>query len=249
MGDGRLRARGRAAGTRARHQSHAQAARLGPLRTADETWTDAEWHTWFDDYARFAEHYARLARDAKADAFCIGNEQKIASRHEQEWRRIIERVRAIYKGPLTYGANFDEVFDIPFWDALDWIGVSGYFPLTPDATPDRATLIRAWQPVLAQLEQLAAREKKPILFTEIGYRSVQGAAWRQWEIPRDAAPDLEAQRNAYEAFFEIVWPRPWVIGAYPWKWFSYLDHGRKDGNDYDIEGKPAEGVVRRVYRK
>jgi hypothetical protein len=214
-----------------------------------ETWTDAEWRAWFDDYGRFAEHYATLARDAKADAFCIGNEQKIASRHEQEWRRIIERVRAIYKGPLTYGANFDEVFDVPFWDALDWIGVSGYFPLTADATPDRATLIRAWQPVLAQLEQLSLREKKPVLFTEIGYRSAKGAAWRQWEIPSDAAPDLDAQRNAYEAFFETVWPREWVLGAYAWKWFSYPDHGRADGNDYDIERKPAEEVVRRAYRR
>ena len=138
-----------------------------------ETWTDAQWRAWFDDYGRFAEHYATIARDAKADAFCIGNEQKIASRHEQEWRRIIQRVRAIYQGPLTYGANFDEVFDVPFWDALDWIGVSGYFPLTTDPTPDRATLIRAWQPVLAQLEQLSLREKKPVLFTEIGYRSAK----------------------------------------------------------------------------
>lgn len=214
-----------------------------------ETWSDAEWRKWFDDYTRFAQHYATIARDAKVDAFCIGNEQKIASRHEQEWRRIIARIRAIYKGPLTYGANFDEVFDIAFWDALDWIGVSGYFPLTPDASPDRATLVRAWQPILAQLEQLATREKKAVLFTEVGYRSAKGAAWRQWEIPRDAASDLDAQRNAYEAFFETVWPKPWVAGAYPWKWFSYPDHGRRDGNDYDLEGKPAEEVVRRGYRR
>ncbi len=214
-----------------------------------ETWTDAEWRKWFDDYLRFAEHYATIARDAKVDAFCIGNEQKIASRHEQEWRRIIERVRAIYKGPLTYGANFDEVFDIAFWDALDWIGVSGYFPLVPDLSPERATLVRAWQPILAQLEQLATREKKAVLFTEVGYRSAKGAAWRQWEIPRDAASDLDAQSSAYEAFFETVWPKPWVAGAYPWKWFSYPDHGRHDGNDYDIEGKPAEEIVLRAYRR
>lgn len=214
-----------------------------------ETWTDDEWRAWFDDYGRFAEHYATIARDAEADAFCIGNEQKIASRHEQEWRAIIARVRTIYNGPLTYGANFDEVFDVPFWDAIDWIGVSGYFPLVPDASPDRATLVHAWQPVLAQLERLSMREKKPILFTEVGYRSVQGAAWRQWEIPRDAVPDPDAQRIAYEAFFEAVWPQKWVLGAYPWKWFSYPDHGREDGNDYDIEGKPAEEVIRRVYRK
>lgn len=212
-----------------------------------ESWTDADWRAWFNDYLRFAEHYATLARDAKIDAFCIGNEQKVASGHEAEWRRIIERVRTIYDGPLTYGANFDEVFDVPFWDALDWIGVSGYFPLVPDASPDRATLVRAWQPVLARLEALSRRERKPVLFTEIGYRSVQGAAWRQWEIPRDAPADLDAQRNAYEAFFEAVWPQPWVMGAYPWKWFSYPDHGRPAGNDYDLEGKPAEDAIRRAY--
>jgi hypothetical protein len=141
------------------------------------------------------------------------------------------------------------VFDVPFWDALDWIGVSGYFPLAPDTTPDRATLVRAWQPILGKLEELAMREQKPVLFTEIGYRSASGAAWRQWEIPRDAAVDLDAQRNAYEAFFETVWPRPWVAGAYPWKWFSYPDHGRVDGNDYDVESKPALEVIRRAYRR
>ena len=65
--------------------------------------------------------------------------------HEQEWRRIIARVRAIYRGPVTYGANFDEVFDVKFWDALDWIGVSAYFPLVDDASPDRESPARAWQ--------------------------------------------------------------------------------------------------------
>lgn len=214
-----------------------------------DTWSEAEWRTWFASYGRFAEHYATIARDANMDAFCIGNEQKIASRHEAEWRQIIARVRTIYKGPLTYGANFDEVFDVAFWDALDWIGVSGYFPLVPDATPDRATLVRAWQPILVQLEQLATREQKPVLFTEVGYRSAKGTAWRQWEIPRDAAADLDAQRNAYEAFFETVWPQPWIAGAYPWKWFSYPDHGQREGNDYDVEGKPAEDVIRRAYKR
>ncbi|HEX2060908.1 MAG TPA: hypothetical protein VHK90_09205 [Thermoanaerobaculia bacterium] len=212
-----------------------------------DTWTASEWRAWFDDYGNFVEHYARIARDTRADALCIGNEQKIASRHEAEWRRIIARARAIYDGPITYGANFDEVFDVPFWDAVDWIGVSGYFPLDDAATPDRATLIRAWQPVLAKLEALATKRRKPVLFTEIGYRSADGAAWRQWEIARDAPLNPDAQRIAYEAFFETVWPRPWVAGAYPWKWFSYRDHGSATSNDYDFENKPAADVIRRAY--
>lgn len=211
-------------------------------------WTAAQWAAWFASYTRFIEHYAAIARDAKVDAFSIGNEQKIASSHEAEWRAIIKRVRTIYRGPLTYGANFDEVFDVRFWDALDFIGVSAYFPLTADRTPTRDTLVRAWQPIVAKLASLSKRTKRAIVFTEIGYRSADGAAWRQWEIPRDAPANAEAQRAAYEAFFEAVWPQPWLAGAYPWKWFSYPQHARS-ANDYELEGKPAEDVVRRFYSK
>jgi len=209
-------------------------------------WTDAEWATWFEQYTRFIEHYATIARDAKVDAFSIGNEQKIASSREAQWRRIIARVRSIYRGPLTYGANFDEVFDVRFWDALDFIGVSAYFPLTDERTPTRAALVRAWQPIVAKLAKLSKETKRAIVFTEIGYRSSDGAAWRQWEIPGDVPPNPDAQRAAYEAFFEAVWPQPWLAGAYPWKWYSYPDHVRHP-NDYELEGKPAEEVVRRFY--
>jgi hypothetical protein len=212
-----------------------------------EQWSEEQWRAWFESYTRFIEHYATIARDARVDAFCIGNEQKVATHHEERWRTIIARIRTIYRGPLTYGANFDEVFDVKFWDALDWIGVSGYFPLVDERSPDRATLVRAWQPILAKLEDLATTTRRPVLFTEIGYRSADGAAWRQWEIPRNAPLNLEVQRTAYEAFFEAVWPRPWILGAYPWKWFSYPNHSSATSNDYEIEHKPAAEVVRRNY--
>ncbi len=214
---------------------------------AMERWTDEDWRKWFASYEQFITHYATLARDAKIDALCIGNEQKHSTRYEREWRAIIERVRTIYKGPLTYGANFDEVERVAFWDALDWIGVSGYFPLVDAPSPDRATLVKAWEPVLARLEALSKKHRRPILFTEIGYRSADGAAWRQWELPRAAPLNLDVQREAYEAFFAAVWPQPWLAGAYPWKWFSSLDHSGPTDNDYEIENKPAAEVVKRYY--
>jgi len=214
-----------------------------------EEWQDAQWQPWFASYTRFIEHYATIARDAQVDAFSIGNEQKVSSRREAEWRRIIASVRAIYRGPVTYGANFDEVFDVPFWDAVDWIGVSGYFPLVDERSPSRESLVRAWQPVVERLGKLAKESGRPIVFTELGYRSADGAAWRQWELPRDAPLNLEAQRAAYEAFFEAVWPQPWLAGVYPWKWYSYPNHGGPRSNDYEIEDKPAVEVVRRYYSR
>ncbi|HEX7154911.1 MAG TPA: hypothetical protein VF618_25750 [Thermoanaerobaculia bacterium] len=216
---------------------------------AAEQWSDEEWRRYLGDYERFITHYATIARDTGADALSVGNEQKLASRFEPEWRRIIASVRAIYKGPLTYGANFDEVFHVRFWDALDWIGVSAYFPLVDAPKPSREELVRAWQPVVARLAQLARDERKPIVFTEIGYRSAEGAAWRQWELPRTAPLALDVQATAYEAFFEAVWPQPWLAGVYPWKWFSYPEHSGPQSNDYELENKPAEAVVREHYSR
>lgn len=210
-------------------------------------WKEAEWRSWFEHYSRFIEHYAAIARDASADAFSIGNEQKISSRHEAEWRAMIARVRTIYRGPITYGANFDEVFDVRFWDAVDFIGVSAYFPLVDAPTPSREALIRAWQPIITRLAALSRGSKKPIVFTELGYRSADGSAWRQWELPRDARLNLDTQRIAYEAFFEAVWPQPWLAGVYPWKWESYPDPSGPRSNDYHLENKPAEEVVRQAY--
>ena len=206
-------------------------------------WSDAQWREWFVSYEAFITHYATLARDAKMDALCIGNELKHSTRFEAEWRRIIARVRSIYAGPITYGANFDEVERVAFWDALDWIGVSAYFPLVDAPVPSSKTLAGAWQPVMRRLSALSRKYDKPILFTEIGYRSAEGAAWRQWELPRDAAPSLEVQRVAYEAFFETVWPQPWLAGAYPWKWFS----GPNRDDPYEMEDKPAAEVIRGYY--
>ena len=212
-----------------------------------ERWTDEEWRAWFASYEVFIAHYAALARDANIDALCIGNELKHSTRFETEWRRVIARVRSIYPGPVTYGANFDEVDRVAFWDALDWIGVSAYFPLVDHPSPSRAELAAAWKPIMRRLEALSERHKRPVLFTEIGYRSAEGAAWRQWELPRDAREDPEAQRLAYEAFFETVWPQQWLAGAYPWKWFSGPNHRAPRPNDYEVEGKPAEDVIRRHY--
>ena len=69
----------------------------------------------------------------KADIFCVGTELSKLSKHDAEWRRIIGDVRKIYKGPLTYAAVQGPEFEtLQFWDALDYIGLNNYYPLTDD---------------------------------------------------------------------------------------------------------------------
>lgn len=205
--------------------------------------TERDWRAWFDEYERFIVHYAALAQRARMDALCIGNELDGTTTREADWRRMIQQIRARYSGPLTYGAGVDQVSGIAFWDALEWIGVSAYYPLVNERTPSRPQLVAAWRPIVAQLDVVAARWKRPVLFTELGYPSADFGAWRQWEVGRDAPVNLRLQAEAYAAFFEAVWPQPWFAGVYWWKWFSHLDHGGAVDNDHPPHGKPAEGVL------
>ncbi len=210
--------------------------------------TDAAWAAWFASYRPFILHYAALAKSEGLDAFCIGNELQYASLRDREWREVIADVRRAYPGPITYGATAEEVTGVPFWDAVDFIGVSAYFVLTPERTPTVASLAEAWRPVTERMRVLSARHGKRVVFTEIGYRSADFAAWRHWEIT-DAAPvNLAAQANAYAAFFDNVWGQEWLGGAYFWKWFSHPGHSGPDSNDFEIEGKPAADIVAAAYR-
>ena len=210
--------------------------------------TDAAWAAWFAGYRAFILHYAALAQREGMDAFCIGNELQHASLRDREWRELIGAVRAAYSGPITYGATADEVAGVPFWDAVDFIGVSAYFVLTPEKTPAPAALAAAWRPVSDRLRALSARHGKRVVFTEIGYRSADFAAWRHWEITDEAPVNLRAQQNAYASFFDAVWGEEWMGGAYFWKWFSHPGHSGPDSNDFEFEGKPAAEIVAAAYR-
>jgi len=209
--------------------------------------TEADWTAWFDSYRMFILHYASLARDAGIEALCIGNELKGTTHREKEWRNLIAEVRTVYDGALTYGAHADEVWTLPFWDGLDYIGVSAYFALADKPSPTRSEMVAGWRPHMVRLERLAARWDRPVLFTELGYRSVDFAAQYPWKFDDTTPVNLQLQADAYTAFFEAVWPEPWFAGVHWWKWRSSLDDGGTDNDDFTPRSKPAEDVLRQFY--
>jgi len=209
--------------------------------------TPEGWRLWFDSYARFILHYARLAGSIRADALCVGTELEKTTVHTAAWAKMIASIRTVYDGPLTYASSFQEVHAVGFWDRLDFIGVNGYYPLAPSRTPTVEELVAAWSTERKRLAALSERLGKPIVFTELGYRSADFAAWKHWETPRDAPVNLQAQANAYEAFFRAIWPEPWCGGVYWWKWHSYLYHSYRGSNEFEPANKPAEAVISRYY--
>ena len=208
--------------------------------------SDADWAAWFTAYRGFILHYAAMAEFTHAEMLCIGNELTIASKRERQWRTLIADIRKVYRGRLTYGANLEEVFDVPFWDALDAIGLSAYFPLSEEASPSRQAIERGWQPIEARLGDLSRRWKRPVLITELGYASRDYATEKPWEESGERV-NVRLQADAFAAFFRTVWTQPWLEGSYLWKWESYPDHADANGMEYAIEHKPAEAVIRDAY--
>lgn len=217
--------------------------------------SEQDWAEWFRSYAVFILHYARLAEELEIDALAVGTELPGTSlTREAEWRTLIRQVRDVYSGSLTYAANWDREYRaIAFWDALDWIGVQAYFPLADDEFPDASTIARAWEPHRQAIHSLSRSTGKPVVFTEIGYRSASFPTLEPWTWPsrNDPPPPpraLEAQAAAYDAFFQTFWDEPWVRGAYIWKWYpDGMLTRRSRAGDFTPQGKPAEAVLASWY--
>ena len=195
-----------------------------------------------------------IADSMKVGLFCIGTEVKASVRKRPHfWFALIKKIRANYKGKLTYASNWDNYQNIPFWKELDFIGVDAYFPLCETQTPSIAELKKAWQPVVNQLESYHCKMQKPIVFTEFGYLSVDGCAHKTWELESKVHQmDLNeiAQANAYNALFSTFWEKDWWGGGFLWKWFpNNQGHEGYFNKDYTPQGKKAAKILTDWYGK
>ncbi len=213
-----------------------------------------EWEEWEAQYHRFIMHYAELARETDAAMLVVGTELARAV-HEREhfWRALIDDVRKVYDGRLTYAGNWHGEYDtIPFWDALDYIGVQGYFPLADEEDPSVADLKQGWDEHVAELRNVAESVQRPVLFTEIGYRSVHYAAERPWAWPQrgqanEVDPDEALQARLYQAYFERFEDEPWLAGSIWWKWKPDGQGDRPLG--FTPQDKLAETVLRSGFNR
>ena len=211
--------------------------------------SDADWAKWFADYREFILHYADLAEQSGAEALAVGTELGGTTKHEREWRSIIAGVRRRYHGSLVYCANWaEDLHHTQFWDALDWIGVQAYYPLSDQREPTTEALVRGWRGPLADLETIARIWGKPIVLTEVGYHSLDTAASRPWEWDLPGNLSMDTQARCYEALFRAVADNPAVHGVFIWKWRpDYARAGGPGDTEYSPQRKPAEAVLARGY--
>ncbi|MFO7897767.1 MAG: SdrD B-like domain-containing protein [Planctomycetota bacterium] len=215
--------------------------------------------TWFtnpDGYQAFINHFADMAQAKGVELFCVGTELIETTDNVAKWRDTIAGVRARYDGKLVYAANWHQDraidADIAWWDELDYVGIDAYYPLTSKNDPTVAELKAAWGAHVGHIESwyggLSAAERGPLLFTEIGYRSWDGANKSPTNMTAKDGTNVDQveQADCYSAVFEELWREEgWLRGAYWWNW--EVDPAAEVPNWYPIQDKLAEDVLAAYY--
>lgn len=187
----------------------------GEIEFADQ----ADLQRFFADYERWMVAMAQSVNSA--DILVIGTELKKLEKYETQWRHLIAAVRKVSAAKLTYAANWDSVNKVGFWDALDFIGIQAYFPLSEHQDPSEDQLKEAWQTVFKQhVDPLVAKFGKDVVFTELGYARSTAAAKEPWAYHThagDAAKTLQ-ERCLKVALREAAAHRH-IEGVFLWKWF------------------------------
>jgi len=200
---------------------------------------------WFASYRRFVLPLTRLAEGAGAVRFVVGSELSSLEPYQGHWRGLIFELRNHFSGTLTYSANWDRIHAVDFWDALDEVGLTAYFPLTADGKPRTTeSLMRAWRLPRAQIDALGQRVGKPVLITEVGYPSLGSAADQPWDDSSTANVDLRLQQRLYRSFCDAFAQTSSVSGFYVWNWFGY--GGPRDPG-FTPRGKPAARELAKCF--
>ena len=211
--------------------------------------SEKDWKLWEKSYETYILNLAQVAESLGVDLFCIGTElRESAVQRVDFWKQLILKVRKIYKGPITYSANWDEYDKITFWKELDFIGIDTYFPISESRIPNVKQTINNWKPILKKLKSVSEKNNRAVLITEYGYRNVAFAGKEPWI--HDAGKDKpihEVQLNLYNAFYQAVWTQPWVAGGFLWQWSHSLV--TPDNADFSPQNKPAFKVVQEWYKK
>lgn len=212
---------------------------------------------WFRSYGNMVKKYAGIASTHGVEQITIGAELINMSAHDanstntERWNRLIGEIRTMYGGKLTYSANWgnsgwtDEKNRIQFWPALDYIGISAYFPLpTGNATVEGFKA--EWNKIQAgDVGPLSQRWGKPVIFTEVGYRSHDWAQYEPFNFWAGGNFSQENQANLYDALYAYWNDYGYMQGVHWWDWSSDPNAGGMGNTDYTPQNKLAESVMTR----
>ena len=122
-------------------------------------------------------------------------------------------------------------------------------PLSTKQNPSDKDLDQGAKKIMDQIEKVSKHFDKPVLFTEVGFRSVE----RPWLHPHEEANGQsyseEAQARCYKALLANTKGRDWLLGLYWWKWPSYIPYAKERRTSFTPCGKSAGVILGHWYEE
>lgn len=225
----------------------------GGWRAEIDPKSDAGWDTWIKSYGAFVRGWAEVAEASRVDLFSAGVELRswVTTSRAPRFAALVGEIRKIYKGPITYSANWDDVDQTSILGSLDVIGINAFYPLADKDGAAFPELLAGGERVRQKIHALAEAWQKPVLFTEIGYTTRPNPAIRPWEWPdsmKAVKVDEQAQADAYRALLAPLLDEPLFMGFFVWRLYADPDDvSQEDEWGFSPRGKRAELVVRDAF--
>jgi hypothetical protein len=225
----------------------------GEWRALIDPHTDAGWARWTEAYRAFLLTWAEVAREGGVEMLSIGVELRswVTTARAGSMLAIIDEVRKVYPGLLTYSANWDDVGDTAILAALDVIGINAFYPLAEHEGASVEELAEGGKKVAAGIEALSRTFNKPVVLTEIGYTTRADPAVKPWEWPdamKGVKVDERAQAEAYAALIAPFLGARWCAGFFVWRVYADPDDVSQEAEwGFSPRGKQAELVMRDAF--
>lgn len=226
----------------------------GEWRALIDPGSDDGWQRWSESYRSFLLYWATLAASSNVDLLSIGVELRtwVTTTRVESLLPIIDEVRSVYPGLLTYSSNWDDAELSMVWGAVDVIGINAFYPLADHDGASAIEQMIGGRRVAADLERFASEQQKPILLTEVGYTTRKDTAIRPWEWPDgmvDVVIDEQAQADAYAALLAPLTERASIAGFFVWRYYADPDDVSQEAEwGYSPRGKRAEVVLRDIFQ-
>jgi len=243
--------------------------------------------TLFAGVKNYLLSLAAVAQQEDASWMAVGGEMNpfVTAPFRPYWQDIIASVRSVYSGPLTYvstgsiqvaadssaSAAWTDIYKVCFWDLLDYVGIQIHDLLVPSTNinPTTAEILQAYfdnsfgqkknLDLVQAWKQLSEQLGKPILFSESGFPSQDGAGdGRPAESTEseNRTVDYAEQAQYLDAFLDVFSKHQgsWLAGTSVWGFDGTSRPGAQDADSTWFQqhgmsfwNKPAYEVLKDWY--
>jgi hypothetical protein len=202
-----------------------------------------EFRRWFQFYKEHLVNLGKLAEENGAEMICVGHNLNVLAHQENYWNELIDAVREVYSGKLTYSSSSHNEFKKSgFWKKLDYIGLIADFEYKNHHKLTGEEITDAMKEFIRGAEYMAKVWKKPVFVSRAFSHSAK-------DISQNRVKKIthETQATFYRTLLQAVYDHEKIFGIFWGDWVA--DHrfgGKRDGS-LSPQLKPSELVLREFF--